>query len=175
MAGNSPLYYWDSCLFIAWLKDEQRKTGDMDGVREVIEQAKRREVKLITSVLTLTEVLSSQIPIGIDTLFANLLKRISKQGVDIKIATLAHDLRDFYVQKAVEHERKILSTPDALHLATAILCRADEFHTFDESNSRNSLGLLPLTGNVADHNLTICKPIARNPELDLRRSPRAGS
>ena len=95
MAGNSPLYYWDSCLFIAWLKDEQRKTGDMDGVREVIEQAKRREVKLITSVLTLTEVLSSQIPIGIDTLFANLLKRISKQGVDIKIATLAHDLRDF--------------------------------------------------------------------------------
>ena len=55
MAGNSPLYYWDSCLFIAWLKDEQRKTGDMDGVREVIEQAKRRKVRLMTSVLTLTE------------------------------------------------------------------------------------------------------------------------
>ena len=53
MAGNSPLYYWDSCLFIAWLKDEQRKTGEMDGVRDVIERAKRREAKLMTSVLTL--------------------------------------------------------------------------------------------------------------------------
>ena len=170
MAGNSPLYYWDSCLFLAWLKDEQRKTGEMDSVREVIERAKRREVRLMTSVLTLTEVLSSKIPVGMDTLFATLLKRISKQGIDTKIAMLAHDLRDFYVQKAVEHEVKILSAPDALHLATAILYRADEFHTFDESNGRNSLGLLPLTGNVAGHNLTICKPIASNPELDLRRS-----
>ena len=171
MAGNSPLYYWDSCLFIAWLKDEQRKTGEMDGVRDVIERAKRREAKLMTSVLTLTEALSSKIPVGMDTLFANLLKRISKQGIDTKIATLAHDLRDYYVQKSVEHEGKTLSSPDALHLATAILYRADEFHTFDERGSRNHLGLLRLTGNVAGHNLTICKPIARNPELDLRRSP----
>ena len=104
MAGNSPLYYWDSCLFIAWLKDEQRKTGDMDGVREVIEQAKRREVKLMTSVLTLTEVLSSKIPIGIDTLFANLLKRISKQGIDIKIATLV------CMTSAISTYRRRLST-----------------------------------------------------------------
>ena len=170
MAGNSPLYYWDSCLFIAWLKDEQHKTGEMDGVRDVIERAKRREAKLMTSVLTLTEALSSKIPVGMDTLFANLLKRISKQGIDTKIATLAHDLRDYYVQKSVEHEGKTLSSPDALHLATAILYRADEFHTFDKRDSRNNLGLLPLTGNVAGHNLTICKPIARNPELDLRRS-----
>ncbi len=124
----------------------------------------------MTSVLTLTEVLSSKIPVGMDTLFANLLKRISKQGIDTKIAVLAHDLRDYYVQKAVEHEGKTLSATDALHLATAILYRADEFHTFDESNGRNSLGLLPLTGNVAGHNLTICKPIASSPELDLRSS-----
>ncbi len=170
MAGNSPIYYWNACLFLAWLKDEQRKTGEMDVVREVIERAKRREVRLVTSVLTLTEVLSSKIPVGMDTLFANLLKRVSKQGIDTKIAMLAHELRDYYVQKAVEHEGKTLSSPDALHLATVILYRADEFNTFDESNCRNSLGLLPLTGNVAGHNLKICKPIAINPEFDLRRS-----
>ncbi len=170
MAGNNPLYYWDPCIFLAWLQDEQRKTGEMDSVREVIERTKRREVRLMTSVLTFTEVLSSKIPVGMDTLFKDLLNRISKQGIETKIAMLAHNLRDYYVQKAVEHEGKTLSTPDALHLATAILYRADEFHTFDESSGRNSLGLLPLTGNVAGHNLTICKPIARNPELDLRGS-----
>lgn len=167
MAGNSPIYYWDTCLFLAWLKDEQRNTGEMDGVREVVDRVKRREVKLMTSVLTLTEVLSSKIPAGIDTLFTALLKRVSKQGVDTKVATLAHDLRDYYVQRSAEHEGKTLSTPDAIHLATAILYRADEFHTFDEKNGRNTLGLLPLTGDVAGHRLTICKPIARNPELDL--------
>jgi transposase-like protein len=53
-----------------------------------------------------------------------------------------------------------LKTPDAIHLASAILHRADEFHTFDET-------LIALSGNVAGHKLTICKPIAKNPELDL--------
>ena len=54
MAGTDPVYYWDSCLFLAWIKDEQRPTGEMDGVREVVERFKRREVKIITSVLTTT-------------------------------------------------------------------------------------------------------------------------
>lgn len=53
-----------------------------------------------------------------------------------------------------------LKTPDAIHLVTAILHRADEFHTFDET-------LTALSGNVAGHRLTICKPIAKNSELDL--------
>lgn len=29
MAGSEPTYYWDSCLFVAWLKDEERKSGEM--------------------------------------------------------------------------------------------------------------------------------------------------
>jgi hypothetical protein len=43
-----------------------------------------------------------------------------------------------------------------------ILFRADEFHTFDDA-------LIALSGNVAGHRLIICKPIARNPELDLQK------
>ncbi len=52
MAGTEPIYYWDSCLFLAWIKDEERPSGEMDGVREVIERVKRRDAKIITSVLT---------------------------------------------------------------------------------------------------------------------------
>jgi predicted nucleic acid-binding protein len=143
--------------------------GEMDGVREIVERHKRREVRLMTSVLTMTEVLSAKIPAGMDTLFGGLMKRINKQGIDTKIATLAHDLRNHYVVNSAQFGGKTLSTPDALHLATAILYRVDEFHTFDDSNGRNSIGLLQLSGNVGGNDLKICKPNAKSPQLDLRK------
>lgn len=165
MPGNTPVYYWDTCLFLAWLKDEERKTGEMDGVREVIERSKRRDAKIITSTLTSIEVLSSKVPAGMDTLFSGLMKRIIRLGVDTKVASLAHDLRDHYAILG----GKNLSTPDAIHLATAILYRVDEFHTFDEKGKNNTLGLIPLSGNVAGNRLIICKPEAKRPQLDLRK------
>ena len=165
MPGSNPLYYWDTCLFLAWLKDEERSRGEMDGVRETIERSRRREVKIMTSVVTLVEVLSGRIPVGMDKLFADLLKRINKVGVDSRVATIAHDLRNHYAQKG----GKTLSTTDAIHLATAVLYRVDEFHTFDEDGSSRSLGLLPLSGDVGGHKLRICKPVAQNPQLDLRK------
>ena len=98
-AWSSPLYYWDTCLFLAWLKDEERNLGEMDGVRESIDRCRRREVKIITSVLTSVEVLAARIPVGMDTHFAGLMKRISRVSVDTKVASLAHDLRNHYAQK----------------------------------------------------------------------------
>lgn len=172
MPGSDPLYYWDTCLFLAWIKDEQRPSAEMSGVREVVERAKRREVIIMTSVITHSEILQSQMPAGMERLLTGFMRRIQCKSVDMKIAKLAHDLRDHYVQKKLENKGKTLATPDALHLATAILYRADAFHTFDEDNGRNSLGLIPLSENVAGHRLQICKPKARNPELDLRPPPK---
>jgi len=171
MAGDSPVYYWDTCLFLAWIKDEQRKSGEMDGVREVIDRFKRREVKLMTSVLTTVEALSAKLPVGMDTLFNGLMKRITRVSVDSKCAMLAHDLRNYYVIHAAAHGGKILSTPDAIHLATAILYRATEFHTFDNDGDAKHLGLLPLSGNVGGHRLKICKPEARALQFDFRKNP----
>ena len=169
MAGAEPIYYWDTCLFVAWIKDEERPTGEMDGVREVIDKHKRRQVKIITSTLTTVETLQCKLPVGLDNLFHGLLKRVTRLGMDSKVASLAHDIRDRYAKRASEFDGKTLSTPDAIHLATAILYRATEFHTFDRDGSAKSLGLLPLSGNVGGHRLTICKPQAINPSLDLKK------
>jgi predicted nucleic acid-binding protein len=169
MAGNEPSYYWDTCLFLAWIKDEERPTGEMDGVRECIGRFKRREVKIVTSVLTSVEALSSKLPVGMEALFNGLMKRVFRLGVDSKVSSLAHDLRNHYAARASEFGGKTLSTPDAIHLATAVLYRVTEFHTFDRDGSAKSLGLLPLSGNVGGHRLTICKPVARFPELDLTK------
>lgn len=169
MPGSMPLYYWDTCLFLAWLKDEERDEGEMAGVREVITRSKKRDVILMTSVITTTEILQSRLPAGVATLYTGTMRRLEQKSVDSKIARLAHDLRDFYMRRTNEFAGKTLSTPDSLHLATAIMYRADEFHTFDERGSSRSLGLLPLNGNVAGHKLRVCKPQAVNPELDLKR------
>ena len=167
--ASNPTYYWDTCLFLAWLNDEQRKTGEMDGIREIIARHKRREVKLVTSVLTQVEVLRSKMPVGVETSFTGLLKRMSRLSMDIKIASLAHDLRNHYASVVAATGGKTLSTPDAIHLATAIHYRVDEFHTFDEKDGSSSLGLISLSGNVGGHKLTVCKPEARSPQLDLRK------
>ena len=167
MQGSDPLYYWDTCLLLAWLKDEERSRGEMDGVRETIARQRRREVKIMTSVVTSVEVLSAKIPVGMDRLFAGLLKRIIRVGVDSRVATVAHELRNHYAQKG----GKTVSTTDAIHLATAIHYRADEFHTFDEGGSNRSLGLIPLSGDIGGHKLRICKPSSTTPGVDLRKPP----
>ncbi len=165
MAGAEPIYYWDTCLFLAWIQDEERPTGEMDGVREIIDRFKRRECKIISSVLTQVEVLDSKLPVGLKTLFYGMLKRINRIGMETKVAEMAHDLRDYYKSRSAEFGGKTLSTPDAIHLATAILYRVTEFHTFDHDGDAKHLGLLPLSGDVGGHKLIICKPKARNPQL----------
>ena len=173
MNGADPIYYWDTCLFLAWIKDEDRKSGEMDGVREVIARHRKREVKIITSTLTTVEVLQSKLPVGMDRLLGDLMKRIVRIGVDAKVAALAHDIRDYYARNASLNAGKTVSTPDAIHLATAILYRVSEFHTFDDGKSSSkSLGLLNLSGDVGGHRLITCKPQARNPQLDLRKPTR---
>jgi len=68
---------------------------------------------------------------------------------------LAGELRDFYQNKG---NVKPLSLPDAIHLATAIIYNVEAFYTFDEKGNAKFCGLIPLSGNVAGHNLQICKP-----------------
>ena len=170
MAGVDPIYYWDTCLFLAWIKDEQRKEGEMNAVRDLIDRQKRREIKIITSTLTSVEALQSHLPAGMERLFNDFMKRIPRIGLDTKIASIAHDIRDHYQRNKDQNGGKLLTTPDAIHLATAIMHRVTEFHTFDsgKSGSSKNLGLLGLSGNVAGHKLTICTPQTKNLTLDLR-------
>lgn len=74
------------------------------------------------------------------------------------MAQIAHDLRNHDAMAG-----RSLKAPDAIHLAQAILYRADEFHPFDEQ-------LLSFSGNVAGHRLIVCKPETKVPQFDLRKS-----
>lgn len=163
MAGNNPIYYWDTCIFLAWLKNETtRKPGEMEGIHDCLERVKKRQISIMTSVVTYTEITTLKIPAGVETMLEEVMQRpnCAKIGVDMRVAKLARDLRNYYLARPDTYGGKTIATPDALHLATAILYRANEFHTFDEKDQPkyNSLGLLRLSGDVGGHNLVICKP-----------------
>lgn len=150
MAQTLPKYYWDAGLFIAWLKDEKRKSGEMEGLAEVVSMVDRMEAVMITSVVTRTEVLESTLTDENRGTFDKIFKRTNCKLVDLNapISDLAHDIREHY--RAATN--KNIKTPDCQHLATAIAYNCDELHSFDEDD------LLPLSGNVAGHKLIVCKP-----------------
>ena len=132
---------------------------DMDGIAFIVSQNKADQNIIITSSITLTELLQGKIDKQKEDLFQECLKRpnLIMIGPDSPIAYEARRIRDHYYLQYNKSGRTV-ATPDALHLATAIIYGVDEFHTLDGKNKRKQLGLLPLTGNVAGVDLKICKP-----------------
>lgn len=54
---TSPVRYWDSDAFLGWLKAEPDK---IDECRGVIRAAENGDLRLVTSSLTLTEVITDR-------------------------------------------------------------------------------------------------------------------
>lgn len=150
--------YWDTCVFIAWLKDEARAPGEMEGVAEMVKAVDKGHAVIVTSVLTTTEILESKLtPPQCDKLH-KVFKRpeLQKVACDDRVATKAREIRDFYQRRGQK-----LMTPDSIHLATAILYDVGAFFTFDGSSGRvkkNGVKLVPLNGDVAGHPLRIFVP-----------------
>ena len=95
--------------------------------------------------------------------------------VDISrpIIALARDIRDFYYHPfdPETHKYQMIGLGDSIHLATAIIFKADALHTRDKKASGGNLGLLGLgalteNGKIADQwSLRIIDPDDPDPEL----------
>lgn len=55
------IYYWDTCIFIAWLKKERVVRGLLDGIDEIKTKIDNKEATLVTSVITLAEIVHTSI------------------------------------------------------------------------------------------------------------------
>lgn len=146
-----PKYYWDSCVFLAWLKNEgapPRAPGDMEGLASIVDEIDAGRAVLVTSVFTLTEILAGTLTADQRLRFEQTLMRPTtlRANVDVRVGNLSGRIRDHYRQTGLT-----IKAGDAIHLATAILMRVDQFHTFDD-------GLLRLGGSVAGHVLMVCRP-----------------
>jgi predicted nucleic acid-binding protein len=151
-APARPVVYWDSCMYIHWLSGNPPADPAEDaGLREQIRRFRMKEIILCASVVTSVEVLASSLPEERAREFRRLREMrddFAHVAVDPGIADLAHEIRDYYQALKSTNDGKTLSTPDAIHLATAINERVDVMYTFDRKQKR-FLGLVPLSGHVA--------------------------
>jgi len=140
--------YWDSVVFLGWLAEEPDKVNEC---RPVIEAAEAGTITLVTSTLTIAEVLwlkgqpqkklLPQSAHKVEAFFRH--SWIVVREVDRFIAESARDLV----------WNKNIKPKDAIHLATALRHDVDydQFDTFDDD-------LIKLSGALGNPPLTIGRP-----------------
>jgi predicted nucleic acid-binding protein len=136
--------YWDSDAFLGWLAEETDKVNEC---RPVIRAAEEGKTLIVTSALTLAEVLLLRggPPIAADK--AELVERFFEHEY-----ILVHDLDRRTAQRAqqlVWHHG--IKPKDAIHVATAIDSGVDRMETFDGD-------LIKKSGTVGDPPLEIGRP-----------------
>ena len=145
--------YWDSNCFLGWLQAED---GKIEPCRQVLNVAAKGELEIITSALTLAEVLHirGRAPIPADRR-QQVVAFFKHSYIVIMSITrrIAEDSRDLVWDHGIEPK-------DALHVATAISAKADVFNTFDQPLIGKSLkignpGLLIEIPKVAQGDLGV--------------------
>ena len=117
--------YWDSDCFLGWLQAED---GKVEPCRYVLNVAARGELEIITSALTIAEVLHipgrQPIPADKRQQVIDFFKRSYIIPMSIT-RRIAEDSRDLVWDHGIEPK-------DALHVATALKAKVDVFNTFDK-------------------------------------------
>ena len=75
MKDKTPIYYWDTCVFLAWIQGEKREPAEMSGLNDIVTKINRSEAKIITSALTTAEILRSTLSQDAIKKWENFFKR----------------------------------------------------------------------------------------------------
>jgi predicted nucleic acid-binding protein len=147
--------YWDSDCFLGWLLEEADK---VELCEEVLIEAEDGKIQIVTSALTIAEVLAlrwqPKIPVSrrdaVEQFFKNeflLVRTITRRT--------AESARELVWEGGI-------APKDALHVATALEAKVPMLHSFDEGLQKKSqkVGGTPL--------LQIKKPHVVSPRLKLR-------
>lgn len=146
--------YWDSDAFLGWFQNEAGKEEKCDGV---IQRAERGEVLIVTSALTLAEVLWLRNAPKISADKAKLVQNFFRRSY----------IRVYNVTRKLAENAQILvwdngiKPKDAIHVATAIHLKVDALETFDAD-------LIKKAGNIGGSILVVREPqAARQGRMNL--------
>jgi predicted nucleic acid-binding protein len=154
--------YWDNTCWLAWLHGEGTDVWParvVRGIQEAVAEVEGNKAILFTSTITRGEIFQGRLSEDQKEMYARLMRRRNLREVipDSRIMDLASRIREHH---ANESEKRRIATPDATHLATAIIYQADEFWTMDglQKDGSKNRKLLALNGNCGGHNLRIVSP-----------------
>src|SRR5216684_201205 len=99
----------------------------MKGIEQTLEQVYKKQLVLMTSVITLTEVLQSKMTPEQKQIYRNVFghQHLQLMDVDRRVGEKAANIREFYDTRifdasGVVKNGSVMSLGDAFHLATAI-------------------------------------------------------
>lgn len=136
--------YWDSDCFLAHFQAEAGKVDQCDGV---IQRAERGDVLIVTSALTIAEVLWMRGGPRLSGDKAEIVQKFFRRSF-IRVYNL--DRKKAEAAQALVWDHGI-KPKDAIHVSTAIHLKVDALETFDE-------GLISKSGQVGDPLLLIRQP-----------------
>jgi predicted nucleic acid-binding protein len=155
-SGRRPVYYWESSIWIVYFNEGRQHPDVFERIEEILKLVRRNQVTLVTSVITRAELLEDKLgPASLrayDDLFSR--RNIVDQPVTRSITMLASDYRSHFATL-----RKAGKFADAIHLATAVDNKADEFHTTDAGD------LLPCNGDSMLRGTQVIRPSTAAPHL----------
>lgn len=164
MKAGKRIFYWDTAVLLAWLMDERHWPASvLEGIQDVVSEVENGKAIMFTSSITRSEIFMGRLAHEQKDKYAKLMMRrnVTEIAPDARVMDRASAIREHY---ANETPKRSISTPDAIHLATAIIYKADEFQTMDglEQGGAKRTKLLALSGNVAGYNFPIVQPYPRN-------------
>jgi predicted nucleic acid-binding protein len=165
MGGKNPrVVYWDTNVFISLYGGSATRTAEeWRGIEYWRDLADVGDATIVTSTLTYAEVLECHMS---EDDYQKFHLFMSSYSVEVKDATLgvmrkAKELREHFMVQRRKGGELNLCTPDAIHVATAVIFECTEFHTFDARNKRGCHGLLRLgTLPKSLGIMRFCKPAA---------------
>jgi len=140
------LIYWDSDAFLAWLQSEQGKVELSAGT---LRRADQGEVLILTSALTIAEVLWMRGAPMIPQEKADIVRKFFRRSY-IRVRNVTRAISESAQDLVWNHN---VRSKDAIHVATALDVGVFALETFDE-------GLLGKSGTIGNPTLLIRKPIA---------------
>jgi hypothetical protein len=176
MATDLPLFGWDACLFYEHLNDEQQDPHLKQGLDDLLDQNAKRENKICTSVITHLEVIPKKLDATTEGRYWGQFQSTSMFDVDLdrNILALARHIKDYYYKpKDDAGDYRMMSSGDAIHLATAIIHKVDAFHTRDKNPKHGNVKLIGLTesspnGKICGiYDLKVISPTANQRRLDV--------
>lgn len=143
---SAELIYWDSDAFLGWLQNEP---GKADLCECTIRRAEAGEILIVTSALTIAEVLWLRGGPRVGKEKADILRRFFRRSF-IRIRNVTRAVAESAQELVWDYN---IRPKDALHVATALDAKAGVLETFDD-------GLLSKSGTVGHPPLTIRKPLS---------------